>query len=129
MQAVFKQTEGDYLEAVIEVAGQPLTVMDEFGGDSLTYGEIIDIELSVGIACEQEDQNTMLAGNPEGLRKLQHIQGWSYRAFGTITDITQGAVIDVGLCRLEAPFDSNISGESIAFTILRLDARAVPSSD
>ncbi|WP_335908858.1 hypothetical protein [Shewanella indica] len=38
MQAVFKQTEGDYLEAVIEVAGQPLTVMDEFGGDSLTYG-------------------------------------------------------------------------------------------
>lgn len=61
MQAVFKQTEGDYLEAVIEVAGQPLTVMDEFGGDSLTYGEIIDIELSVGIACEQEDQNTMSA--------------------------------------------------------------------
>ncbi|PMM18634.1 hypothetical protein BCT62_23845 [Vibrio splendidus] len=50
MRVIFKKTEGDYLEATIEVDGVKVVAMDEFGGDRYQAGENIDIRLSVGLA-------------------------------------------------------------------------------
>lgn len=43
--ATFIASEGDYLEAVIEVDGQRLHVMDEFGGGQMPAGAQVQIEL------------------------------------------------------------------------------------
>ncbi|WGP00179.1 hypothetical protein QFX18_08965 [Saccharophagus degradans] len=58
MEVIFKKTEGDYLEAVIEINGQDITVMDEFGGNKYSAGDCIGVELSVGLAYEDEEQAT-----------------------------------------------------------------------
>ena len=124
MKAIFKKTEGDYLEATLEIDGQEIIAMDEFCGKELNAGDIVDIELAVGLAYEEEHQNSMLDSNIDGQKKLEHQKGWSYRAFGIVKSIQKETVIDVGLCDLEAPFETTITGEAIAFTITRLDAYA-----
>ena len=43
--ATFIATQGEYLEAVIEVAGQRLHVMDEFGGSQLAAGAQFQAQL------------------------------------------------------------------------------------
>jgi len=35
MKAIFRKTEGDYLEATIEIDGVEIVAMDEFGGSEL----------------------------------------------------------------------------------------------
>lgn len=124
MEAIFKRTEGDYLEATLEINGQEIIAMDEFGGSKLKPGDTVDIELSVGLAYEDEEQNSMLDSNVDGVKKLEHQRSWSYRAFGIVTSIENGTLVDVGLCELAAPFETTITGESIAFSITRLDAYA-----
>lgn len=124
MEAIFKKTEGDYLEATLEINGQEIIAMDEFGGNDLSSGDIVNIELAIGLAYEDEEQNSMLASNLAGEKKLEHQSGWSYRAYGVVTSIEQETLVDVGLCELVAPFKTTITGESIAFTISRLDAYA-----
>ncbi|OUS26946.1 hypothetical protein A9Q99_17185 [Gammaproteobacteria bacterium 45_16_T64] len=124
MEAIFKKTEGDYLEATLEIDGQEIIAMDEFGGNDLSPGDIVNIELAVGLAYEDEEQNSMLDSNLDGEKKLESQRGWSYRAYGVVTSIEEEILIDVGLCELAAPFETTITGESIAFTITRLDAYA-----
>ncbi|MDQ2044717.1 hypothetical protein NRL14_13345 [Pseudoalteromonas sp. 20-92] len=124
MEAIFKKTEGDYLEATLIIDGQEIIAMDEFGGSELKSGDTVDIELSVGLAYEDEEQNSMLNSNIDGTKRLEHQRGWSYRAFGVVTSIENETLIDVGLCELAAPFETTITGEGIAFTITRLDAYA-----
>jgi hypothetical protein len=43
VEAIFVSTEGEYLEAVVEVSGERLHVMDEFGGSSMSPGQRIEI--------------------------------------------------------------------------------------
>jgi predicted 3-demethylubiquinone-9 3-methyltransferase (glyoxalase superfamily) len=124
MEAIFKKTKGDYLEATLEINGQEIIAMDEFGGSNLSLGDIINIELAAGLAYEDEEQNSMLDSNLDGEKKLEHQRGWSYRAYGVVTSIEKETLVDVGLCELVAPFETSITGESIAFTITRLDAYA-----
>ena len=124
MKAIFRKTEGDYLEATIEIGGVEIVAMDEFGGSELKDGDIIDIKLAVGLAYEEEEQNSMLDSNREGIKDLVRQNGWSYRAYGVVTSINVETLVDVGICELAAPFDTTITGESIAFTITRLDAYA-----
>jgi hypothetical protein len=40
VEAIFVSTEGEYLEAVVEVSGERLHVMDEFGGSSMSPGQL-----------------------------------------------------------------------------------------
>jgi len=87
-------------------------------------GDIIDIRLAVGLAYEEEEQNSMLDSNREGIKALIRQNGWSYRAYGVVTSINDETLVDVGICELAAPFVTTITGESIAFTIIRLDAYA-----
>nr|WP_086940833.1 hypothetical protein [Thaumasiovibrio occultus] len=126
MKAIFIKTQGDYLEATLLIDGQPLVVMDEFGGSDLTAGDTVDICLSAGLCGDGEDQNAMLVNNSERERKLVQLNGWSYRAFGVVVDIEDETLVDVGVSLLEAPFDTRITGEYIAFTVERLDAHLMP---
>ena len=66
----------------------------------------------------------MFSGNPEAKKELEHQSGWCYRAYGIITSI-KPVMVDVGLLEIESPMNSNdekLVGESVAFTIERLDA-------
>lgn len=99
--------------------------MDEFGGGVFNYGDVIDVELYSGLVYDEESQNSMLDSNLNVEKKMAHLSGWSYRAYGVVTSIKDETIIDVGFCRLAAPFETSIVGECIAFTIIRLDAHAV----
>ena len=101
--------------------------MDDFGGQGCIRGELIDIELSAALHSDDEEWNSMFSGNPEGKKTLEHKKGWCYRAYGIITSIEPEVMVDVGITRFEAPInthDSKVIGQSIAFTIARLDAQA-----
>ena len=127
MKAIFKHTDGEYLEATLLVEGVELRVMDSFGGAGCTPGQEIDVDISVGIDYEGEEWESMFAGNPTNKKALQNNGGWSYRAFGVITIIEPEVMVDVGVMELEAPIntnDSRVLGASVAFTIDRLDANA-----
>ena len=71
MRAIFKTTEGDYLEATIELDGINVFVMDGFGGDRYQAGENIDICLSVGLHYEDEEWESMFSANTEAKRELE----------------------------------------------------------
>tara|TARA_Y100001960_G_scaffold324366_1_gene404603 strand:- start:8 stop:394 length:387 start_codon:yes stop_codon:yes gene_type:complete len=127
MRAIFKKTEGDYLEAIIELDGVNVVVMDDFGGDRYQAGENIDICLSVDLHSEDEEWESMFSGNPEAKKELNHQWGWRYRAYGIVTEIDPEVIVDVGITHLSAPIetsDPRLAGESIAFTIYRLDAHS-----
>ncbi|HCU24143.1 MAG TPA: hypothetical protein DF383_03920 [Deltaproteobacteria bacterium] len=52
--ATFISTEGEYLEAVIEINGERLHVMDEFNGKGIQPGSEIKVVLSPFIATQGE---------------------------------------------------------------------------
>ena len=127
MKAKFVKSEGYCLEAQIEVEGQVLHVMDEFGGGDCKEGDILDIQLSAGLLYEDEEWESMFGGNPAKKKALVHENGWCYRAYGVVSQIKPEVMVDVGFVELEGPVrssDQRLVGESIAFTITRLDAYA-----
>jgi len=126
MKAVFKKTDGDFLEAAIEVDGMEVLVMDDFGGSEYEAGDEINLHLSVGLYFDEEDWDSMFSGNPEAKKELEHQSGWRYRAYGVIVSVDPEVIVDVGITQLAAPINSSdprMVGESIAFTIERLDAQ------
>lgn len=127
MNALFKKTEGDYLEATLEIDGVEIIAMDEFGGNRYKAGEEIAVRLSVGLHYENEEWESMFLGNPDSKKELEHQSGWRYRAYGIVISINPEVIVDVGIAHLSAPVDTTdprMVGESIAFTIERLDANS-----
>jgi hypothetical protein len=101
--------------------------MDEFSSDDCSdpcIGDEFDIELSASLLDEDESWETIFSGNPERRKALEHINGWSYRAFGEIVSIDP-VVVDCGMIQIPEVIDSKdpgVIGEFVAFTITRLDA-------
>ncbi len=125
MKATFINTEGEYLQAELEIAGVKIYAMDVFGGDQCKPGEEIEVELAAGLHYEEETWESMFSGNPKGKKKLEHKGGWSYRVFGVVKTINPEVMVDVGFTEFEAPIDTSderVIGENIAFTITRMDA-------
>jgi hypothetical protein len=121
--AVFKNTEGDYLLAEIELDGKLISVMDEFGGDRLKSGDKLEVELmnSCGDAL---DWDAVFNANPNKKKGLDHISSWEYFAFGEIISINP-MMCDCSIAVLEGPFDTNDErciGEFIGFRLSRLTA-------
>ncbi|WP_425254424.1 hypothetical protein ACPJXG_12350 [Janthinobacterium sp. NFX145] len=58
--ATFIATDGDYLEAIIEVDGQRLHVMDEFGGAQMAAGTHVQLELWP-MTSESDDQDAIFS--------------------------------------------------------------------
>ncbi len=121
-------TKGPYLEAIIEVDGQLLCVMDEFSVSTITApraGESFEFEFSPQID-EDESWEDIFSGNPEHRKGLESIAGWRYKAFGQVTQI--GPVkVDCGLFHVEEVVNSSdphLVGEWVAFTVTRLGGYA-----
>ncbi len=124
MKATLISTEGECLEATVEIKGEVLYVMDAFTSEEMTSGETVNIELSAGLYDDSEEWESIFSGNPEAKKELEHQSSWCYKAYGIITSI-KPVMVDVGLFNVEAPIESNdekLVGKSIAFTIERLDA-------
>jgi hypothetical protein len=127
-------TNGPWLEAVIEIDGRRLTVMDEFsvmGPDTCPQpGQEFEVELS-SLLLEDEPWEAIFAGNPGRRVGLDQLDGWRYRAFGRVISIAP-VIVDCGLLRVEdvvRTHDTRVIGEYLAFTISRLGGqiRAIAS--
>ena len=124
MKAIFVKTQGEYLEAEIEVDGHRLVVMDHFSTQSLKAGDEINLELSVGLYCDDEAWDIVFTGNPNAKVGLEQISGWEYKAYGVVQSVNPVRV-NVGMLECEAMISSNderIIGEHVSFSIKRLDA-------
>jgi hypothetical protein len=125
VQAIFISTEGEYLEAIVEVSGERLHVMDAFGGSSMAPGQRIEIELEELVLDSYEGVD-IFRSNPEKRKGLLRLGGWSYLAFGQIVAVNP-VVCDCGLIQVDdepiRTLDPRCIGEYVAFKIYRLDAR------
>ena len=121
--ATFIATEGAYLEAVIDVDGQRLHVMDEFGGAQLAAGTQVQLELSP-MPSERDDWDAIFRANPGREQGLRRLDGWRYLALGVVVSVDP-VVCDCGLLRLENPFtthDERCVGAYVGVTLARHDA-------
>jgi len=124
MKAKLISTEGPYLEAVLEIEGELIHVMDEFSVDenhSPKVGEIFDFEFS-NLVDEDESWESIFSGNPDRKKGIEKLSGWKYRCYGQITKISP-VVVDCGLIQEEDVISTNdekVVGDYIAFTITRL---------
>lgn len=121
--ATFIATEGDYLEAVIEVDGQRLHVMDEFGGAQMAAGTQFQAELWP-MASELDDWDAIFDANPGREKRLLRLDGWRYLALGVVTQVDP-VVCDCGLLQVEDAFhtrDERCVGAYVGVTLARLDA-------
>lgn len=121
--ATFVATQGDYLEAIIEVDGQRLHVMDEFGGSQLAAGTQLQVELWP-MASEGDGWDAIFCANPAEEKGLRRLDGWRYLALGQV--ISVGPVVcDCGLLLVEDAFytqDARCVGAYVGVTLARLDA-------
>jgi hypothetical protein len=121
--ATFIASEGEYLEAVIEVGGQRLHVMDEFGGAQMAAGTQFQAELWP-MASEMDDWDAIFSANPGREKRLVRLDGWRYLALGIVTQVDP-VVCDCGLLQVENPFtthDVRCVGAYVGITLARLDA-------
>ena len=121
--ATFIVTEGDYLEAVIEVGGQRLHVMDEFGGGQMAAGTQAQLALWP-MASERDDWDAIFSANPGREKRLLRLEGWRYLALGEVISVDP-VVCDCGLLLVEDAFctrDARCVGEYVGITVARLDA-------
>ena len=127
-RATLLKTQGPWLEAEIRLEGEVLTVMDDFSADEANApapGQDFEIELSAPMV-EGVTWESIRAGNPAKLRKLEPLGGWRYQAYGQVISIDP-VVVDCGLVQLPEVFetkDPRVIGEYVAFPISRLDAAA-----
>lgn len=121
--ATFLASDGEYLEAVIEVDGQRLHVMDEFGGAQLAAGTQVQLELSP-MPSEMDGWDAIFRANPGQEQGLRRLDGWRYLALGVVVSVDP-VVCDCGLLRVENPFtthDTRCVGAYVGVTLARLDA-------
>jgi hypothetical protein len=84
MKAKLISTEGQYLEAVIEIEGCEYCVMDELTLDVESMPKVeeaFEFEFS-SMHDEDESWESIFQGNPEKKKCLEQIKGWKYRTFG-----------------------------------------------
>lgn len=121
--ATFIATEGDYLEAIIEVDGERLHVMDEFGGGQMAAGTQFQLGLWP-MPSEMDDWDAIFRANPGREQGLRRLDGWRYLALGVVTQVDP-VICDCGLLQLENPFtthDARCVGAYVGVTLARLDA-------
>lgn len=121
--ATFIASEGACLEAVIEVAGQRLHVMDEFGGAQLAAGTSFQAELWP-LASASEDWDAIFGANPGREKGLRRLDGWRYLALGVVIQINP-VICDCGMLLVTDAFhtrDERCVGAYVGVTLARLDA-------
>lgn len=127
MQASFISTEGYGLEAVVEIDGRRFHVMDEVSDPDapVAPGSVHEIELSA-VCLGDEDWERIFSVNPEKQIGLEHLSGWTYRAYGRIIRI-EPVVVECGVLRIEGEIrthDERCVGAYVGLEISRLDCHA-----
>ena len=125
MRATLLRTQGDYLEAVIEIDGEQLVVMDNFEGSRCSEGTSIDIDLQP-VIIDPGDWDTVFGANPGRSKGLLHLTGWSYIALGQILSVDP-VTCDCGLLSIVDAIrthDARCVGAYVGIKIDRLDAIA-----
>lgn len=97
MEAIFKSTEGDYSEAIIEINGFNFKVMDVFGGYNLKAGDTVDVEIEPGLYSDEQEWDDYFSGNPDKKREIVHLGGWKYHVLGMVYSINP-VIVDAGIC-------------------------------
>jgi hypothetical protein len=126
VKATFIETRGDFLQAIIEVAGQQLVVMDDFEGSKVARGATIEVELRA-LVIDPGEWNAVFAANPDGIKGLRHLNGWSYLALGQIMSVNP-VVCDCGLLTIEDAIrtrDVRCIGAHVGIHVDRLDAESL----
>ena len=121
--ATFIASEGEYLEAIIEVDGQRLHVMDEFGGGQMPAGAQVQLQLWP-MPSAMNDWDAIFRANPGQEQGLRPLDGWRYLALGVVTQVDP-VICDCGLVQLENPFtthDARCVGAYVGVILARLDA-------
>jgi hypothetical protein len=116
-------SKGHALEAVIEIDGRRLHVIDLFGGSDLPTGTYVDVKLNPFIV-EPGEWDEIFRLNPQRQLGFDRVSGSSYIALGQIVSVSP-VVCDCGLLRIVDPFytrDERCIGEYVGFRVDRLDA-------
>lgn len=123
-----KVADDEGLEAIVDIDGHEVAAMDCFGYTCrINEGDVLDVNLVIGINDGSEKWDDIFSGNPERIKLLQKIEGWSYRAFGEIVQVNP-VIVDCGIVEFEdvvSTHDQRCIGEFVAFNIKRLDIWAV----
>lgn len=104
MKAKVITTDGSYLEAIIEIEGQELHVMDFFTHPDDPHpvpGTPLDVDIS-GESFSDESWEEIFQSNSDREKKLVHLDGWRYKGYGQITNLSP-MIIDCGI-----PIESEI---------------------
>ena len=126
MKARFISTEGDYLEAKIEIDGTIFSVMDDFNGKTCEIGDEIDISLSESIT-DPGVWDDIFNSNPDKEKKLINTGGWEYLCLGEVIAVSP-VTVDCDIMKIEEPFftnDRRCIGEFVGFKMARLSATAI----
>jgi hypothetical protein len=127
---IISAAEDEGLQATIEIEGKQFIAMDCFGYTCrVKEGEILDVELEIGLDDRSETWEDIFNGNPAKERKLVQVKDWSYKAYGKIIDLNP-VVVDCGVVKFEDVIQTNdrrCVGEYISFSIDRLDIWAASS--
>ena len=88
MDVVLIRTEGRAGKAEIEVDGHPLTVVDGISSVAAPAlpGPVSD-PVFEAVVVEPASWERAVAANPEKLKRLEPMWGWSYRGYGEIVAI------------------------------------------
>lgn len=122
---IVKLGEDEGCPALVKIDGVIYQAMDCFGynGSGVKKSEEAEIEFTVGVGDDDESWDDVFSGNPDQLKKLEKISGWSYKAYGEIINVNP-IIVDCGSAQFEDVVDTHdprCVGEFIAFTIRRLD--------
>ena len=126
---ILQLADDEGLPSVVEIDGISYVAMDciGYGGPKVSEGDLIEAEFTVGIEDSDESWDNVFNGNPERIKKLICIKGWSYRAYGEIISINP-VVVDCGVAKFEDAIDTldpRCIGEFVAFNIKRLNVWSI----
>lgn len=116
------KTDGLGLEALIEINGIKLTVMDSFSHFPQEYTSNGTPEFSY-IVDENLTWEETFKGNKNKEKKLEQLKGWSYHGYGQILSLNP-TIVDFGILKLDIGYltnDDRVIGESVKVKIGRLD--------
>ncbi len=64
MKVKFIETEGDFLQATIQIQDTKMNIMDNFAGNLINKNEIVDLEIVTGIENDKQDWDYIFSSNP-----------------------------------------------------------------
>jgi hypothetical protein len=131
MEVVLVHTEGRGGEAVVEVAGRRLTVVDAVSPvEAPTAAGPVDGAVFEAVFVPPDSWERAIAANPDRRRALEPGWGWRYRGYAEIVS-TDPVRADLGLLVLELglPLDSpERLGAFVAIEIDRITLLRSPLS-